>query len=134
MLDTNVLASGFVRVNPNAIPVQILDAWRADRFHLVVSPPILRELARTFGQPYFQQRLSIEQIAHVLSVLSAEITPISASVSGVAAHPEDDAILATAVSAQAEYLVTGDRKLQGLGRFEGVEILSPRAFLAVLQA
>jgi predicted nucleic acid-binding protein len=50
----------------------------------------------------------------------------------VATHPEDDLVLATAVSAHADYLVTGDRKLQRLGSYQGVRILSPREFLAVL--
>jgi uncharacterized protein len=51
----------------------------------------------------------------------------------VATHPEDDLVLAAAVSAEAGYLVTGDRQLQQLGRFRGVDIVSPRAFLAILE-
>jgi predicted nucleic acid-binding protein len=54
-------------------------------------------------------------------------------VSGVATHPEDDLILATAVAANATYLVTGDRKLRAVGNFRGVTILSPREFLATLE-
>ena len=54
--------------------------------------------------------------------------------SGVATHPEDDQILATAVSAQAEYLVTGDKKLQQLGAYQGVRVFAPRAFLDLLEA
>ena len=42
-------------------------------------------------------------------------------------------MLATAVSAQADYLVTGDIQLQKLGTYGGVTILSPRAFLDLLQ-
>jgi predicted nucleic acid-binding protein len=41
-------------------------------------------------------------------------------------------ILATAVSANADYLVTGDRKLRDLGRYANVTILSPRAFVELL--
>jgi predicted nucleic acid-binding protein len=59
-------------------------------------------------------------------------TPITADVLGVATHPEDDLILATAVSAQADYLVTGDRHLLALGMFHGVQIVSPREFLTIL--
>jgi predicted nucleic acid-binding protein len=53
-------------------------------------------------------------------------------VTGVASHPEDDPILATAVSASADYLVTGDRQLQRLGSYRGVSIVSPREFLDLL--
>jgi predicted nucleic acid-binding protein len=44
----------------------------------------------------------------------------------------DDLILATALSAQADYLVTGDSQLQGLGAYRGVAIISPREFLSRL--
>jgi uncharacterized protein len=58
--------------------------------------------------------------------------PISITVSGVASHPEDDLILATAVSAQADYLVTGDRQLLALGEYQGVQIVTPRDFATTL--
>jgi predicted nucleic acid-binding protein len=53
-------------------------------------------------------------------------------VHNIATHPEDDVILATAVSAKADYLVTGDTKLQHIGMYRGVVILSPRRFLETL--
>ena len=56
---------------------------------------------------------------------------VTARVSGIATHPEDDVILATAESAQAHYLVTGERKLQRLGAYKEVKILSPSAFLVL---
>jgi predicted nucleic acid-binding protein len=56
-------------------------------------------------------------------------TSIRHEVHGVATHSEDDLILATAVSAEADYLVMGDRKLQDLVTYEGVTIASPRQFL-----
>jgi predicted nucleic acid-binding protein len=62
----------------------------------------------------------------------ALIIPVTARVSGIATHPEDDVILATAESAQAHYLVTGERKLQRLGAYKE-KILSPSAFLDVLR-
>jgi predicted nucleic acid-binding protein len=62
----------------------------------------------------------------------AEITPITVTVEGVASHPEDDMVLATAVSAEAEYLVSGDKELQDLRAYGQIKILSPREFLSFL--
>ena len=134
VLDANVLASG--SVNATGPSGQALDAWRARRVGLVVSEHILAELARTHQKPYFRARLSPEQIQTFQSLLRIEatITPITAQVHGVATHPEDDVDLATAVSATADYLVTGDKKLQDLGTHEGITIVSPRAFLTVLRS
>lgn len=132
VLDTNVLASGFVRPEPP--PGQLLLAWRARLYLLVTSEPILAELTRTFEEPYFAQHLTPSQRANNIALLRHEaiITPLTSRVQGVATHPEDDLVLATAVSASVQYLVSGDRPLQKLGKYRGVSIVSPREFLEVL--
>ena len=58
--------------------------------------------------------------------------PVTVEVHGIATHPEDELVLATAVSAQADYLVTGDSQLQKLAAYQGVTIVSRREFLDVL--
>ena len=55
-----------------------------------------------------------------------------APVHGIATAPEDDLILATAVSGKATYLVTGDRQLQKVGEYRGIEVLRAREFLSQL--
>jgi putative PIN family toxin of toxin-antitoxin system len=137
VLDTNVLASGVAgSLLPESIPGGLVCAWRAGAFSLVVSEHILSELTRTLATPYFRTRLSLGQVARAQRLLRrrATIVSLTAQVTGVATHPEDDLVLATAVSGKAQYLVTGDRKLQELGSYEGVRIVSPRAFLDILQA
>ncbi len=131
-LDTNVLASGFV--SAEGISGQILQAWRAGRFHLVASDYILWELTRIFAKTYFRQRLTAKRIEGIIALLRGEATiaPIVTPVRGVASDPADDLIVAAALSGRADYLVTGDKKLEGLGSYQGVTILSPRAFLDML--
>jgi uncharacterized protein len=41
----------------------------------------------------------------------------------------DDVVLATAVAAEADAIVTGDQDLLVLGSYEGIDIVSPRSFL-----
>lgn len=134
-IDTNALASGFVRRNLSSPPVLILDAWLQQLFVLVTSEHILTELARTFSKPYFAQHIFPKQAQASLALVRARaaITPLTETVRGVATQPEDDLVLATALSGQAGHLVTGDRKLQQLGAYRGVIILSSRAFLDWLQ-
>ena len=133
VLDTNVLASGFAS-GPPSIPATLIDAWRAGKYTLVVSEHILAELSRTFARTYFRRRLSLNQVAADLALLrrQAIIMPVTDHVQGVATHPADDLVLATAISAKADYLVTGDTNLQQLGSYESVTILSPREFLGLL--
>src|SRR5881398_2016154 len=108
VLDTNVLASGFAGVlRPTSTPGELIRLWQAGRFSLTVSEHIHTELANTFDDAYFRRRLTDEQRANALLALRQEAltTSITITVQGVATHPEDDLILATAVSAQVEYLV-----------------------------
>jgi predicted nucleic acid-binding protein len=63
---------------------------------------------------------------------SALIVVPDAGVRGVATHPEDDVVLATGVSAGADFLVTGDRKLLQLGTYRGVRITTCTSFLEAL--
>jgi putative PIN family toxin of toxin-antitoxin system len=115
VLDANTLASGAITTTGTL--ASIIDAWRNGKYTVIVSEPILLELERTLQKPYFQQRLTNEQSSRFIVLLRkrAIISPITISVRGVATHPEDDLILATALSAKANYLVTGDAKLQKLG-------------------
>ena len=53
-------------------------------------------------------------------------------VHGIATTPEDDLILATAVSGNATHLVTGDRQLQNVGEYRGIKVLRAREFLSRL--
>jgi predicted nucleic acid-binding protein len=64
VLDTNVLASGFFGLNKlESTPGELLRRWRGDAFTLVVSEPILAELAHVFRTPWFTHRLSTAEIA-----------------------------------------------------------------------
>lgn len=132
VLDTNVLASGFVR--SQSVPGALLALWGVGAYNLLTSEVIIKELDATFQQPYFQRYLSQELIDANLLLLREEATiaPITVRVQGKATHPEDDLILATAVSAKADYLVTGDKKLRGLGSYRGVTLVSPREFFDIM--
>jgi uncharacterized protein len=143
VIDTNVLASGFIGfATPASTPGAIVRAWRDGQFELVVSEPIIAELEHTFQDPYFTRRLSDQDRLEAVTLLrtQAVITAITVSVQGVATHPEDDVILATAVSyanhtaspVTPVWLVTGDKQLQKLGTYQEVPIVSPPDFLTVL--
>lgn len=100
----------------------------------MLSEQLLAEVERTLDKAYFRARLTSSQVTQFLMMLNRQaiIVPLTATVVGVASHPEDDMVLATAISAEAELLVTGDRQLLRLGSYEGVIIVSPREFLAML--
>lgn len=135
-LDTNILASGARKLGDSAsTPGQILERWIEGEFVLVCSAPILSELERTLHKSYFRQHLTDDQVDVLLQMLpeQAMIVSLGIEVHGVASHAEDDLILATAVNAGADFLVTGDHALLELQEHAGVRIISARAFLTILE-
>lgn len=134
VLDTNVLASGTVS-SMNA-PGQILNAWRAGHFMLMTSEHIINELEHVFQKPYFQKYINNDQIGSFIDLLRNEalVIPITVKIHDVTTHPEDDLTLATAVSAKANYSVTGDQPLlHKIGNaYQGVTLLTPSDFLKQL--
>ena len=136
VLDTNVLASGALGLTAGVTPpALLLHQWRAGRFRLIISNYIEEELRRTLAQPYFKRRVHNEDRELFLILLTkvAEHVAIRRRVTGVATHPEDDPILATALSAHADYLVTGDRRLRDrVPSFQGIPLVLPAEFLDVL--
>ena len=99
-----------------------------------MSDPLLAEVERTLTNAYFIQRLPVAERQSFLTLLRrrAVLTQLTITVTGIAAHPEDDLMLSTALSGDAQFLVTGDHKLLGLKTYEGVVIVSVHEFLALL--
>ncbi|HEV2107896.1 MAG TPA: PIN domain-containing protein [Thermomicrobiales bacterium] len=95
---------------------------------LVVSQHILDEVTRVWTKPYWRARFSQVQVDRALALLreEADVTPITVQTSGIATHPEDDPVLATALSAEVDYPATGDKRLQDIASYQGITILTPR--------
>ena len=100
---------------------------------LVVSEHLLVELVESFADPSFGCRLSAEVIEAALDSLRIDgvVQLITVTVIGIAAHAEDDGVFVTAPSANAPYLVTGDKPPLARRADRGTRMLSPRQFLDV---
>jgi predicted nucleic acid-binding protein len=62
----------------------------------------------------------------------SQIAPVKSRFKAVDEDPADDMILNTAIDGEADYIVSGDRHLRRLGRFKGVRIVSPGAFMTIV--
>ncbi len=127
LLDTNVLISGILFRGP---PRELLELAIRGEIDLVASPALLDELEavllRKFELPPELSRTvraELESLADV--VLPAEVRAVSRD-------PDDDRILAAAVSGTAEVIVTGDRDLLVLGAHHEIPIVSPADFVSRL--
>jgi putative PIN family toxin of toxin-antitoxin system len=132
VLDTNVVASGLLW---NGGPKQLLQAGNHRSIQLFSSPPLLAELAHTLSYPKFRRKiavsgLSVNQLVGLYSELAAVVQ--AAPVPPLAPDPDDDVVIGTALAAMADLIVTGDRALLSVGRYEGVRIVSVSEALSAL--
>ncbi len=98
---------------------------------IVISEPILLELREKL---ITKAKLQAEEAELVISAVAkdAEIFSLGPLSSPVCRDPDDDMVLATALAADANAIVTGDKDLLVLQMFEGIPIFSPRECLAFL--
>ena len=133
--DTNAALSGLLWQGP---PRQIIDHARAGAVTLHSSLTLLAELAEVIGRGKFAQRIQragvsalalIEDYQRLAVLLEPEplATPVSRD-------PDDDHVLACALAAHADLIVSGDRDLLVLDRFQDIRILTAAQALAVLGA
>jgi predicted nucleic acid-binding protein len=52
----------------------------------------------------------------------------------VSRDPDDNRVVEAAVAGEADYIVSGDEDLLDLGGYEGISIVSPARFAAILAA
>jgi len=97
---------------------------------------MLAELDDVLRRPKFAARLEQAGVTPDSLILghAALTTLVPAASIGpvIAADPDDDEVLACAVSAQAEAIISGDPHLLQLGEYQGIRMLTAVQFLAEL--
>ena len=129
VFDTNVLFAAFVTYGACAgLYEECLLSGQ-----IVVSRFILEELREKL---LTKAKLSSMEVKDVIDAVSAdaEVLEPQPLATSVCRDADDDWILATALAGKADALVTGDKDLLVLERYEGISILAPRDCLALLRS
>jgi len=129
--DTNVLLSGLIWKGP---PHRLLAEVAKGRFVMFISRDLLEEVARTLEYPKLQTALRTagltgNQMLRWIVRHSTLVWCKPLKDPAVRANPSDDNVLACAVAAAADGIISGDNHLLALGAFEGIPIVSPAGFL-----
>lgn len=125
VVDTNIVISGLLWWGTSR---QILDLARMGTIELFTSALLLAELEDVLSRPKFSERLvSVGVTAHDLVLGYAALTTIveSASIEPVIlGDQDDDAVIACAVAAQGEIIVSGDNHLLDLKYYGDIRVLT----------
>ena len=133
VLDSSVLFSALLR--PSAATKELFRHARQGHFALCLSEAILQETAEALLRKLGQFDYSRDEVIEFITLLSTVATVVDdlPEIPPMCRDPDDDHVLAAALAAGAEVIVTGDTDLLTLGRYEGVRILSVRTFLDELK-
>ncbi len=135
VLDTNIVLSGLLwRGPPHALLTHI---GQNPGIHLFSSQALLDELADVLVRPSPAKRLKlINKTAHeVLADYVSAVTVLQPQplARPVCRDPDDDGVLALALLAQAQAIVSGDNDLLVLQRFEGIALITATQALQQLE-
>jgi putative PIN family toxin of toxin-antitoxin system len=124
VLDTNIYIAAFQF--PKGRNATLWRAARTGRYHLIVSPAIIRETARVLRSDFAweDERVQLAEIARVINPHN----PVRA----VAADPDDDRILECAAEGGADLIVSNDHHLLDLKNWAGIPIVAAVDFRRTL--
>jgi uncharacterized protein len=124
VLDTNVVVSAILW---GGTPRQLFDLADAGQITLFTSIELLRELTGILSRDKFAEKIaasgqSIDQIVDGYAAYAEIVRP--AATTRIAPDPDDDVVLGTALAANAEMIVTGDRPFLSVGRWRDIGVVT----------
>lgn len=126
VIDNNVLIAGLLWRGP---PHALLTHVRNGLVSLISSPALLAELEDVLGRAKFDAILTRTNTARDRALAEvrqlAEVIDPPPLPQPVCRDPDDDEVLALALAARADVIVSGDADLLVLQQFEGIPILDP---------
>lgn len=127
VFDTNIYVSAFILPGSRAglAILKVIDG--ADQ--LLMSKPILDELLGVLARKFSRNADELARVAVFLSELAEFVQPRRKM--GVLADQPDNRILECAVAGKAEAILTGDKAMLELKAFEGIRMLSLKAYLGM---
>jgi uncharacterized protein len=125
VIDTNVLVSG---LGWKGKPNKILKLIEKNQYTLIISDEQLFEIERVIK--YSKLKFDITKQKNILNYLK-EISGllISSLKVDLCRDPNDNMILASAIEANADFIITGDKDLLVLKEVNGIKIVTVSEFL-----
>jgi len=129
ILDTNVLVSGIFF---GGLPRRVLESWAAGHFELILSPDIFDEYVRTCGR-LAESHPGLEYDSVLASIVGhGTLVPDGTLGDAITVDPDDDKFMVCAQSS-GSVVVSGDAHLLDASGWQGVRVVKPRDFLALLE-
>jgi putative PIN family toxin of toxin-antitoxin system len=140
VFDANVLVSAFLsRDNPGGVSSELLRFVVAGAIDLHLSVEIVDEAIGTLlssmraQRRYRYSRSDAEEYRATLMMVATIVDDPPPTPGAVPRDPDDDKIVACAVAASAQHIVTRDDQLLSLGNYAGIAITTPEQFIHLVR-
>jgi uncharacterized protein len=131
VLDTNVIVSALL--SPYGTTGEILHLLENGDITVATSDVLLLELEHVLHYSKIQRQLKLSEIEISLFIRRftqfANVVNPEINLKIIEKDPEDDHVLECAITAKASIIISGDQHLLEIKNIQGIEILSPKAFL-----
>lgn len=126
ILDTNILISAIVF---GGKPRDILKRIISGKLGFAVSKEILDEVDGVLsGKKFNYPSQAVYEIRNAIEGLGDNVVP-EKRIDMIKKDPDDNRILECALTANADFIISGDSHLLELKVFKGIQIISPADFL-----
>lgn len=133
VLDTNTIVSGTLW---HGSPHLLMQAARTKRFTPCTCREMMHELIQVLNRPKFAAKMALSQTSARRIVTEyrrlALLVPLPITVPSISRDPQDDVILACAIKAAADAIISGDKDLLTLCHYCGIPILTSTQILPSL--
>jgi putative PIN family toxin of toxin-antitoxin system len=133
--DANIYISALI--SGKGASARLVELLAEKNLSVAMSTAIFAEIGRVVRYPRISRKyhLTEVEIEEFLDLLREQVVWVEPDevAQVIEADPDDDKYLACAITADAQFIVSGDRHLRDLERYRGIEILTPMAFLAYLR-
>ena len=123
LLDTNVLVAALIA---HGTCSDVLE-HTVRRHEVVSSQPLLNELREVLQRKFRQRAIDVRAALLLFGETFTIVTPDPLE-SPVCRDPDDDVVLATAVTGACAAIISGDHDLLVLDPFRGIRVLAPSAY------
>ena len=137
VLDSTVLVSAFLA--KTGVSAKLLHKAKDGGFDICLAEEILEEVQRALLQyqkirkRYHYSDQTVIQFVQNLRIVAHLITELP-SIEVVNSDPNDNMVVACALKAQADYIVTRDNDLLSLENYEDIKVVTPEKFMGILRS
>jgi len=131
VLDTNVVISSLLFKGGLS---SIVGLWREGKIVPIISKETFDELRAVLEYPKFSlSRAEIKSLIEHEILPFFEVVNVSKHIKGACRDLGDDKFISCAISANAEFIVTGDKDLSDLKKYQFVRIIKASDFIQMFE-